>query len=150
MLKTMRPRGVMLRLLDLHEVVEYATEHARKEDEAKGDTRPSKVRLGSDPYAATEHDGRVYVVCHEGVGWEVTDTDPMRFDVFVEHQTASGWEMSILPSFMVTMGKDGVLAAATGPETDLADLVREFGARLETNHAVWYRTLGGAVRGSGK
>lgn len=123
-----RARGVLLRTLDLTEV---QAEADRAIDE--GET----ARIGHAPYAAAEHDGHLYVVCEEGVGWEVTDEDPLLIDTYVSTGTGIG----IFPRFQVVLSPAEVRAAATGDEVDLADLIRTFGSRLEANFWVWHRTL---------
>lgn len=89
-----RPTGVLLQRLDL-----------------TVDDLP--VAVGVAP------DGTVYLICTEGVGWEVKD---------------EGFE-----------GKspEDLQDLTTGELVDLADWVRVFGARLESNFWLWFNRLGG-------
>ena len=122
-----RTRGVTLRVLDLTPVLADIAEPG------PGET----VRAGFDPYATVEHDGHLYVVCNEGVGWEVTDDDPLPVDLYVSAPTGFG----IFPRWEVTLTPADVHRLATDDEVDLADLIRSFGARLESNFWAWHRTL---------
>lgn len=76
---------------------------------------------------ATGPDGTVYVICSEGVGWQVTPDRPLIVD------TWSG-EVTVILDDVRT-------AAAAGTDVDLADHVRTFGSRLDSNHAMWVRRL---------
>jgi hypothetical protein len=126
--RTERARGVTLRTLDLTAMLAGVP--------LTGDERAD---AGHAPFAVAEHGGRMYVVCHEGVGWEVTDDDPLVIDIYV----APPSHIAIVPKYQATLTPAEVREAATGPDTDLADLVRTFGSRLESNFWMWHRTLTG-------
>lgn len=126
-----RSRGVTLRLLDFSAVVADAQAKAAGADET--------VELSHTPYAAAEVGERLYVVCHEGVGWEVTEDEPLELPLHV--RTPSGF--SIFPRWNAMLSPSEVRLARTEEEVDLADLVRTFGARLEANFWLWHRTLSG-------
>lgn len=117
-----RQRGVILHVIDFSRVL---AEVPREDDQT--------VDVGFGPYAMIEKDGLLYVVCNEGVGWEVTDTEPLQVDLYV---TSPGY-LAIMPSFRARLTPEEVRAAATGGPVDLADHVRRFGARLESNFSMW-------------
>lgn len=62
----------------------------------------------------------VYILCTEGVGWHVTPDKP---------DSEFGTVQAILAN------------DANKPEIDLADFVRSFGARLESNFWLWHARL---------
>lgn len=132
-----RPRGVTLTLLDLDLLIESAQEKLIED----GIANP-RVRLGHVPYAAAEHDGQLYVVCHEGVGWPVGPNDPLTIPIY--GSDGDSRNIPLFPRWEVELDEREVRERMTAGEVDLADLVRTFGQRLEDNFAAWYRRLGGA------
>lgn len=104
-----RTRGTIVRTLDLSEIADVSPAYG---------------------YAyATGTDGTEYVICTEGVGWKLTDSDPLVVDY---------WDrVRMVPIATVRE------LAARGTDTDLADFVRVFGARLESNFYGWQRRIGG-------
>jgi hypothetical protein len=81
-------------------------------------------------YALAEApDGRTYAICSEGVGWEVTEDRPLIVDTF-----AGGYALSL---------SEVTDRAERGTDVDLADFVRTFGARLESNFFQWSYRLSG-------
>lgn len=77
---------------------------------------------------AFDPSGKAYVICTEGVGWEV----------------GSGFKVNDYdPSAPAYTVSDLVHDHTTGETVDLADFVRTFGSRLEANFGTWYRTLNG-------
>lgn len=124
-----RPRGVLLTLLDTDAIL---AELPPSEDGRK----PS---LGFTPYAYAEApDGDVYVICSEGVGWLVPN-DGLELDIYLN---LPGF-IAVFPEWRVTLSPTEVREYATGETVDLADHVRQFGARLESNFWGWYRRLSG-------
>jgi hypothetical protein len=85
------------------------------------------------PYAyAVAADGRHYVICSEGVGWEVTDDRPLT----VQTYAGTTYELSL---FDVQWRA----AADDASDVDLADHIRTFGSRLDANHYGWVARLSG-------
>lgn len=113
-----RTRGVTLRVLDINRV---AAEASKQLDRT--------LRTSFEPYAMAEHDGHLYVVCNEGVGWEVTDKDPLYLDLYAHSENG----ISIFPTCQAKLSPAEVRELATDQEIDLADLIRTFGSRLESN-----------------
>lgn len=74
------------------------------------------------------NDGKTYVICTEGVGWEVTPDRPLFVDTW-----SGGYDMPL---------SEVVDRAAHGEDVDLADHVRTFGSRLESNFHMWSRRIG--------
>jgi hypothetical protein len=125
-----RPRGVTLTLLDLDSLIEQGQELTQGRDE---------ISLGHAPYAAAEVDGRLYVVCVEGVGWQVDENTPLSVPI---HASSPG-HVSMMPRWVAELSEREVRERMTGQPVDLADLIRTFGGRLEDNFRIWHRTLGG-------
>jgi hypothetical protein len=80
-------------------------------------------------YALATVGSESYVICSEGVGWLVSDDEPLYVD------TMAGEVVVILA--------DVLTAARQGADVDLADFVRSFGDRLECNFYLWHRKLNG-------
>lgn len=123
-----RTRGVTLRVLDFTKIL---AEEGLPLEEGE------RAHLGFEPYAAAEHNGQLYVVCNEGVGWKVSEDEPLRLDIFVDHPDT----IAIFPRWQLLLPPDAVRSAMTDEETDLADLIRSFGFRLESNFWTLYREL---------
>lgn len=128
----LRPRGVTLTLLDLTQVIEDANTWWTSEHQDG-----SWVEVGYAPYAAAEHNGDLYVVSNEGVGWKITDTSHLILDLYRKSPNGFG----ILPAMEASLTPDEVRACMTGEDIDLADLIRVFGRRLEDNFNTWFATL---------
>lgn len=121
-----RPTGVKLHLLDTDKIVA----------QANGQTG-EHFEVSFAPYAVAEHDGELYVICVEGVGWHVTDENPLSVDLFRKKPNT----IAIMPSLQAKLDPAEVRELTTSTEIDLADLIRRFGSRLEANFWIWHRTL---------
>lgn len=135
-----RERGTMLRLLDMEKL------HALVLPDAEVRAPEMTVfEVSFQPWAyGVAPDGRAYVICNEGVGWEVDYEDrKVHIDVHGSRPKAdeSGKVFSILPAVTAIMDRADVEEILTDEEIDLADLIRSFGQRLETNFALWRRTF---------
>lgn len=71
----------------------------------------------------------VYVICSEGVGWRITEDSPL----YVQSMSG-GYELSLAEVFT---------ASVHGTDVDLADHIRTFGSRLDSNHYEWFHRLSG-------
>lgn len=123
-----RPTGVKLRLLNTDRIAAQAGAHA-----ADGTT----YDVGLAPWAAVEHGGRLYAICHEGVGYEVDEDRPLELPVYKQVEG----HISIFPTFTANLSPDEVRELMTDTEVDLADHIRRFGSRLEDNFWALYRIL---------
>lgn len=132
-----RTRGITVHRLittDLAEKVTAKVREARPEE-----TTISGVTFGIGSLAIAEHNGKTFVICDEGVGWEVSEDKPLELSVYVEHGPNS---IAIIPSFAITLSPEQVAEhLPKGEAVDLADFIRAFGARLETNFRVWEDAL---------
>jgi hypothetical protein len=75
------------------------------------------------------------VLLTEGVGYAVNPEGTLPVPV-------RGEAMSLFVELVELPAAD-VVAAATGAEVDIADHIRVFGARLESNYSLWYRAITG-------
>jgi hypothetical protein len=107
-----------------------------KYQEAHPDSDVTKAESEKGWALATAPDGTDYLVCEEGVGYPLHDTDNT-FDVWF----SSEHSFQMLPAMTLTLTADEVKALATGEVVDLADHVRVFGGRLEDNFWLWHSTL---------
>ena len=132
-----RTRGVTLRLLDLSDIEESALERYNQHLAIDGKEPVDRMSVGSEPFAVAEKDGTMYVVCNEGVGWEITDEDPLEIDLY----SHKGNSFGIFPVMSASLKPEEVRNRTTATEVDLADHIRTFGARLESNFNEWYSAL---------
>ena len=132
-----RERGVTLRLLDLSGIEEVALERYNQHLAIDGKEPADSMSIGSAPYAVAEKDGVMYVICNEGVGWEITDEDPLILDLYPH----TGNSFGIFPVMSASLKPEDVRNRTSEAEVDLADHIRTFGARLESNFHQWYGVL---------
>ena len=92
-------------------------------------TELPELKDGLSPlYGTIDSNGRVHVLCSEGVGWTITDK-PFTTDF------AGDWTMQQIADLLTDGSERKVI--------DLADFIREFGFRLENNFHLWYAQLAG-------
>ena len=133
-----REKGTTLRLLDFSRVEQQALEAAKKDAEGTDGKVPTALEAGFAPWAAGKtKDGTVVVVCVEGVGYEVTDDSPFHLELFARYDGGFG----ILPTMEAVMKPADLQEYLTNETIDLADLVRQFGRRLEDNFWTLKRLL---------
>lgn len=77
---------------------------------------------------STDPDRQYAIVCTEGVGWEADDFG--RISVPIRNNGFSYQRVDIYAKVLWDL--------RTGEQVDLADHVRTFGDRLETNFSIWY------------
>lgn len=130
-------------LLDLSEVEACALTFLREKAERDGTDMPSSVKVGYRWGCFGCPDGSLYALCDEGVGTAkpITDDDPLVVDVYVDGYEGqkSGSFISIFPAASVNLGPDRVRQYRTGERVNLAEFIRTFGARLDSNYESWRR-----------
>lgn len=149
-----RPRGTMLTRLDFSDVIDAALARWRSvHDEEMAESGEKIVSAKADNMGygyGLGADGKHYVVCTEGVGWEVSEDKNFAMDCYVEWETADGkLQMSMMPTFRLTFTLAEVLSARTEETVDLADFVRKFGDRLEVNFSIWHNRIAAPKRKPG-
>lgn len=90
--------------------------------------QPVSFQVDGMRCALGEHHGDMWVICSEGVGWEVPD---------------EGFSVNDYDPDCPRWSKEELRGMRDGLPVDLADWVRVFGARLETNHRLWFARLTG-------
>lgn len=136
-----RMRGVTVKKLDLGPLCERVLRDVREylDGDVKG------VRFGFELALGVDARGRHHLVVSEGVSWPVGPSGPVRppdsfgpvdLDVF---ESAPG-EIHMMPVATVDVGLQE-LEALPFEEVDLADFIRQFGARLEVNFREQYEIL---------
>jgi hypothetical protein len=139
----------MLRLLNIDGLETLALHRENKRLEEAGQPEEwTEMKPGFPPYAVYDGDAGLFVICGEGVGWEVNDDNHLSIPFYgrwKDHEEGTT-HFSMTPSTELEFSPNDVRNMASGNEIDLADLVREFGDRLETNFGIWYRKFNdGAV-----
>ena len=127
-----RRRGVTIDPIDLTGVLAEAERELRDEGALETDEH---VVAGFGPYGLlTGANGSTWLVCNEGVAWEVHEAAPL--DLYTEQRDADGTKISfgIAPRWSLRVEADALAAARTGESVDLADFIRVFGDRLDANH----------------
>lgn len=87
-----------------------------------------------EQYLIAIEDNRPAVVNDEGVG------------CFATEGTIGMWVCAAFERILIDVPTDDVVAATTDETIDLADGIRMFGARLDSNHFQWYTTYTGTYQ----
>lgn len=74
----------------------------------------------------------IVVINPEGVGYTSDEMGRVTILYFTEGFASSGW---------IDIHKSIVMSCATDEQDDLADIIRTFGDRLETNFDIWHSKL---------
>lgn len=133
--KNARTRGVTVTPLDFTaheaEALAYANEH-------QPDKGWTEAKVYAQPWAlATDPSGKAWLVSVEGTGEELGSDNT--FDVHCSTPTS----FAMFPTLQLSLTGIDVRACATGEPVDLADHIRVFGARLESNFRLWHSILTG-------
>lgn len=135
-----RTRGIVLDILDLSMVEDDALAKAKQDRPEDGLVA---LKAGFGPYAVADTARGMFVICNEGVGWEVSDEKPLRVELFGEYDG----KFDAMASEVVELTPAQVRAfTSTTDRIDLADLIRVFGDRLERNFNLWHATISEATR----
>jgi hypothetical protein len=135
-----RQRGVMLRKMDRDALIAAAVSHLSV---SHPDVQWVTVNPEWDYVSGRDADGNLYVICTEGVGWEVAHAKPFIMWVSPSWVDPNGETLGANwgANTPVYLHPDEVERLTTDEEVDIADFIREFGSRLEGNFALWHRTF---------
>lgn len=122
---TNRNRGAVAAILDTDALGAAARTVLTIEDPTL-DVSGVSMNMLAPHMLITATDGRKAVVNHEGVG------------AFEVEGAIKVWASEGFGSFPVAVPVDAITAIATEEKTDLADGIRVFGARLDSNHHQWW------------
>lgn len=128
-----RTRGITVQRLDLTALKAQALTFLQQ---SKPDVTGVMLSPGNLAIATTPS-GKTFVVCDEGVGWEISADKPVVIDVSASRENS----FDLLPSAAFTLREQEIADLPRGEEVDLADFIRAFGARLESNFHIWANTL---------
>lgn len=137
-----RERGTMVRRLDNRVLAERALAHLKV-------IAPEVDWVEAMPVMSfatkeVEYEGR-FVICTEGVGWKVGYGEPFVLEVSTKWRDEKGEVHGTFgPSAEVYLHGAEVVAAedlTDEGEVDLADFIRSFGSRLESNFYLWHNRL---------
>src|SRR5699024_1817449 len=131
-----RPRGAIAHRLDSVKLVEAAREVLRV---SRSKYSPDHIEAileshNADHVLVAVSDNKAAVLHSEGVGTKETDGT---VGVFIE----TGLQVD-----RVDIPVDRIVAAMTCETVDLADAIRVFGARLDSNHLQWFTAYTGTYQ----
>jgi hypothetical protein len=141
-----RPRGVTVKVLDLTDLAQEALEWRQK-------TRPECFKAtiyGGDWAVAKDCYGTLFAICTEGVGFEVSEDEPLELEFHgnysvtenvIEGPNPHKTTFDVLPFGSYELVPQDLLDYPVKDEMDLADFVRTFGSRLESNFWLWFKEL---------
>lgn len=128
------PTNIEITVLDLSALEVEAFKQLPKEEYPKA----TRCRVGSKPHGIVETPKGVYALCNEGVGnGPITDDDKYEIDLYAEYD-GGGWCMPVMSA---KVNAEELKKLATAEKVNLADFIRQFGARLEANYHNWYKEL---------
>jgi hypothetical protein len=138
MTKTERKRGTILQYLDPAALTVAGADILRaqmgQDESPLGDWKvPAYLAIGYE--GGQPADRKVVVVCPEGVGRTCDERGMVEIDLIHKNSIMTGW---------FDLYGDRLAEMVTGETVDLADHVRSFGDRLESNFWNLSRVLGGA------
>jgi len=135
-----RTHGIKVYKIDMSKDIEELFTKEKEED-------PLLEKIHTMNWAAFHtRDGKFYVLCDEGVGPEtpVTDDDPLQINIFRTRRKEADKEyprsVDMSPASAWILNPNDI-RKHLGEQMDLADFIRVFGSRLETNFWVWYKLL---------
>ena len=121
-----RPTGTAIHLLDTDKLKKLVTDVAIENGKpgANDHVEPDRLALVMD------RDENFYVLCTEGVGWHADENGMM----LIPCSTGMSW-----CEFEFRLGD--VIDCISEETVELAEFVRTFGSRLESNFGLWYDKL---------
>lgn len=140
-----RARGVTVKVLDLSDLEAEALEWQKERN-----PDCTKVNIYGGDWAVAEKDGHLFAICTEGVGFEVTEEEPLTLEFhgnYVARDEETGeikpnvTKFDVMPFGSYDLIPQDLLDYPVAEEKDLADYVRTFGARLEDNFWLWFKEL---------
>ena len=141
MTRNERPRGVHVKVLDLTQVEDEALKFVRS-----GNSNTINAKIFGGPWAIAQKNNKIFAVCEEGVGPEngLDADDPIEFDIHGEYSVDGETHQitfDMFPVASVKMNAGDLLTLPVKEEVDLADFIRKFGSRLESNFYLWFDAL---------
>lgn len=150
-----RTKGITVKVLDLTGLEKEALEWRQE-------SRPEcfKANVYGGDWAIVFKGEQLFALCTEGVGWEITDEDPLELEFHGNYHVKVGadWvnqagdivkaefspsrtEFDVVPFGSYSLSKEELEDAQIAAEVDLSDFIRTFGSRLESNFWNWFDEL---------
>ena len=134
------PTDIMVTPLDLSALQQGAVDFANKDvDESQGEVKKC-VGARCDTYGVVIIGDDLYPICTEGVGYKTPvgdDDDTMlELEFWGRYKTPGqdGESCGIFPFCSQKLNAEEVRGLATGEPVNLAEWIRTFGSRLESNY----------------
>ena len=134
-----RSRGITLQVRDMSDLEAEARAFRQRTNPA---CYEAKVQWG--PWATVTKNGRLYAICSEGVGYEVSDAEPFEAEFTGRYSTPDEPNrhlFDVMSFATVELTPAELIGYPVTKEVDLADFIRTFGDRLESNFWSWYDEL---------
>jgi hypothetical protein len=134
---TRRPTTIEVNLIDVTGLEEQALT-AVPQDRFPGATH---IRAGWTPLGFVRTERGVYALNNEGVGPcdPISDDNPFVVDLYAERREGKRVNCWAYPAVEAKLTVQDLESLATGERLNLADFVRAFGARLDSNYERWRR-----------
>ena len=140
-----RARGITVQVLDMS-ALELQALNFRKI------SRPEcyEARIhGGEVAIHKSKNGHLYSICTEGVGQIVSADEPIELNFHGSYHVynedgeinPNSHTFDMFPFASIELDNEELKSYPVKEEVDLADFVRTFGARLESNFWLWYNTL---------
>lgn len=135
-----RMRGIIVKVLDLDPLKPQIIEFLQTKDPTVTD-----IRFGYRWSTIVDEYGRHHLICDEGVGAIFSDDSPIAIDAWDNTERfdpeTGNRQMSLIAAATIRLTPADVADLPVTEEVDLADFIREFGARLERNFWINYETI---------
>jgi len=129
------PTKVMVTILDLSPLESEALKMLDK----KRFPEATSMEVGFTPHGFVETPQGLYALCQEGVGNAnpITESNKYEVDFYARYENGG----YCFPAVTGCLDADELRQYATTEKVNLADFIRKFGARLESNYDQWRQTL---------
>lgn len=130
---TRRPTLVMVRILDLSSLEKAAFQRLPKSK------YPKATRCRADEVGIVETARGIYALDSDGVGQSapISASNKCRIDLWAEWSNGG----HSLATMTADLDADDLLRLPFKKTVNLADFIKSFGARLETNYEAWRKAL---------
>lgn len=136
--------GVMIRVIDMNAL---ANEALTIQNTQYTPNRPATRMTTTYDVGIVETPGGAFAIDADGVGGEITETMPLIIAFYPEWVDVNGRKtLSAMPTVTAVINVSRLPSVPIMVERDLADHIRTFGARLESNFLKWKETLENAQR----
>jgi hypothetical protein len=138
-----RESNVVVEVLDLSEIQAAALAYANDRLDDGNEPWDEVSTYGGAYGRAFDSDGNMFILNTEGVGGSkpVSKEHPVFIEFHASRKTDEGTVGTMLPVATAEMHRTDFANVEVMKEVNLADFIRSFGARLESNFDSWNRVL---------